>query len=85
MIGAIIGDIVGSRFEFANHHYYDDFELFNPISDFTDDTVLTVATAKVLLDGGDYAVAYRSFAQAYPGRGYGGMFNRWIHDPQMGP
>ncbi len=84
MIGAIIGDIVGSRFEFANHRY-DDSELFNSVSDFTDDTVLTVATAKVLLDGDDYAVAYRSFAQAYPGRGYGGMFNRWIHDAQMGP
>ncbi len=85
MIGAIIGDIVGSRFEFANHRRYDDFKLFTPLCDFTDDSVLTVATAKVLLDGGSYADVYRAFARRYPGRGYGGMFSRWIDDTAMGP
>ena len=85
MIGAIIGDIVGSRFEFANHRKYDDFELFTSLSDFTDDTVLTIATAKVLLDGGDYTAVYRSFAQHYPARGYGGRFSRWIDSEYMGP
>ncbi len=85
MIGAIIGDIVGSRFEFDNHRRHDGFELFNVLCDFTDDSVLTMATAKVLLDGGDYAPVYRAFAQRYPGRGYGGRFSRWIHDTNMGP
>lgn len=85
MIGAIIGDIVGSRFEFDNHRRHDDFELFTPLSDFTDDTVLTLATVKVLLDGGDYAAVYHSFARRYPDRGYGGRFSRWIHDESMGP
>jgi len=85
MIGAIIGDIVGSRFEFANHRQYDGFDLFTPLCDFTDDTVLTVATAKVLLDGGTYAQVYRDFARCYPGRGYGGRFSRWIADEHMGP
>ena len=85
MIGAIIGDIVGSRFEFANHRRFDDFELFALDSDFTDDTVLTVATAKVLLDGGSYAQVYRSFALRYPGRGYGGRFSRWVENAAMGP
>jgi ADP-ribosyl-[dinitrogen reductase] hydrolase len=85
MIGSIIGDIVGSRFEFSNHRRYDDFDLFTPLSDFTDDTVLTVATAKVLLDGGSYSEAYRSFAQRYPGRSYGGKFSQWVKDEEMGP
>lgn len=85
MIGAIIGDIVGSRFEFANHRGDHDFELFSPLCDFTDDSVLTHATAKVLLTGGDYASTYRDFARRYPGRGYGARFSLWIHDEKMGP
>ncbi|HSN94644.1 MAG TPA: ADP-ribosylglycohydrolase family protein [Anaerolineaceae bacterium] len=85
MIGAIIGDIVGSRFEFANHRHYDGFDLFAQLCDFTDDTVLTVATAKVLLDGGSYTEAYRDFARRYPFRGYGGRFSRWIANEHMGP
>ena len=85
MIGAIIGDIVGSRFEFANHRQYDGFDFFTPLCDFTDDTVLTVATAKVLLEGGDYANVYRDFARRYPFRDYGGRFSRWIADEHMGP
>ena len=77
MIGAIIGDVVGSVFEFNNHRSKE-FPLFSAKSDFTDDSVLSFATAKVLLDGGDYAEAYQSFARAYPHRGYGGRFARWI-------
>jgi len=38
MLGAIIGDIVGSRYEFANTHTTD-FELFTPYNNFTDDTI----------------------------------------------
>lgn len=49
MIGAIIGDIVGSRFERANHKSTD-FELFTKECHFTDDTVMTLAVAKALLD-----------------------------------
>lgn len=77
MIGAIIGDIVGSTFEFNNHRDKD-FTLFQAKSDFTDDSVLTFATTKVLLDGGDYAATYQRFARAYPNRGYGLRFSRWI-------
>lgn len=44
MIGAIIGDIVGSRFEFNNYRGID-FKLFHPESRFTDDTVCTMAVA----------------------------------------
>ena len=50
MLGAIIGDIVGSRYEFANIHTTD-FELFTPHNDFTDDTICTIAIADALLEG----------------------------------
>jgi len=90
--GAIIGDTVGSTFEFANLRVRDgepyrprkDFELFHPKSTFTDDSVLTVATADVLLSGSDYAEAYRRYGLAYPGRGYGGRFTTWLasEDPR---
>ena len=63
MIGAIIGDVAGSIYEFNNHRSKD-FPLFQANSDFTDDSVLTFATAKVLLDGGDYAATYQQFARA---------------------
>jgi ADP-ribosylglycohydrolase len=51
-----------------------DFELFPRGSRFTDDTVLTVATADALLGDGDYAGAYRRYGRAYPNAGYGGSF-----------
>ena len=83
MIGAIIGDIVGSVYEFNNHRSKE-FPLFQAKSDFTDDSVLSFATAKVLLDGGDYAATYQRFARAYPDRGYGGRFGKWmwLKDPK---
>jgi ADP-ribosylglycohydrolase len=77
LIGAIIGDVVGSVYEFNNHRSKE-FPLFKENSTFTDDSVLTFATAKVLLDGGDYGAMYQQFARAYPNRGYGGGFARWI-------
>jgi ADP-ribosylglycohydrolase len=73
MLGAIVGDVVGSVYEFNNYRGLD-FPLFSPKSTFTDDSVLTFATAKVLLDGLDYAAAYQDFARRYPNRGYGGFF-----------
>ncbi len=50
MIGAIFGDIVGSRFEFDRGGYTKDFELVTPASEFTDDSVMTIASANGLLD-----------------------------------
>ena len=74
MLGAVIGDIVGSIYEFNNYRSKK-FELFDSRSTFTDDSVLSFATAKVLLDGTDYAQTYQEFARRYPGRGYGGNFS----------
>ena len=77
MIGAIAGDIIGSVYE-ANPIKTTDFPLFRELSRFTDDTVLTVATAYTLINGVDYASVYRKFGRAYPRAGYGGTFINWL-------
>lgn len=83
MLGAMVGDIVGSVYEW-NNIKTTDFVLFKSNCFFTDDTVLTAATAKAIMTGKDYTRIYQDFSQRYPGRGYGGNFNRWINleDPQ---
>jgi ADP-ribosylglycohydrolase len=76
MLGAIAGDIIGSAYE---HHPIKttDFPLFGPGSRFTDDTVLTVAVAHALLEGGDYVPFLKDYAETYPHAGYGGAFFQW--------
>lgn len=76
MIGAIVGDIVGSIYE-RYPIKTTVFPLFGPGCRFTDDTVLTVAVAEVLMDGGDYAEALKRYAANYPNAGYGGAFFQW--------
>lgn len=77
MLGAMIGDIVGSVYEWHNIKTTD-FPLFSKRCFFTDDTVLTAATAHALIKKLDYVVVYQDFARRYPGRGYGGNFSKWI-------
>ena len=86
MIGAIIGDIAGSTFEFCNIKTKD-FPLFAPRSSYTDDTLMTIAVASALMqarEGGDFkasAVAcMRQVAAKYPCPmgGYGGRFRHWL-------
>lgn len=84
MLGAIVGDVVGSAYEFSPVRTTE-FAPFPSRSTFTDDSVLTFATAEVLLRGGTYADAYRRWGADYPGRGYGGRFAMWLHNPEMGP
>ena len=84
MLGAIAGDVIGSVYEFDNYKGTD-FPLFQTSSVPTDDSVLTVATADKLLQGGDYSNAYRGFAVRYPNESYGGMFRQWITDSEQGP
>ncbi|MDR2772525.1 MAG: ADP-ribosylglycohydrolase family protein [Elusimicrobiota bacterium] len=84
MLGAVAGDIVGSVFEWANVKTTD-FDLFSPKSDFTDDSVLTMATMDALLNQHDYAKAYRLFCRKYPHRGYGGGFGRWAYADTQKP
>lgn len=77
MLGAIVGDVVGSRFEFAPHKLLD-FELLHPDCHFTDDSVLTLATASALVDGENFVDVYRLFARRYPEAGYGKRFTTWF-------
>lgn len=84
MIGAVIGDIIGSTYEFSPAGRYD-FELFPKGSTFTDDTVLTMATADALLHQIGYAETYRKWALRYPKRGYGGHFRRWVEQKNPKP
>lgn len=76
MLGAIIGDIVGSRFE-ARPIKSGDFELLNSQCTFTDDTVLTVAVADSLLQDAPYAQKLKEYYRKYPWAGFGGSFQVW--------
>src|ERR1700679_1984860 len=76
MIGAIAGDVIGSVHESAATKTKR-FPLFTPESCFTDDTVLTVAVAEVLLTGGNYTRAFHRYFRDYPDAGYGGQFKLW--------
>ncbi len=84
MLGALCGDIVGSRFEWAPVKSTQ-FQLFHPDCHFTDDTVLTCAVAEALLGDGDYAAALRRWYRRYPDAGYGARFAAWARDDKAGP
>ncbi len=84
MLGAIAGDIFGAAYE-GHPLKREDFDLFDAPRFFTDDTVLTVATADALLGDGDYAAAYRRWGRRYPRRGYGGTFRLWLGGHIEGP
>lgn len=84
MLGALAGDIIGSIYE-GSPIKTTDFPLFGPHHRFTDDTVLTVATADALLNGLDYASVYRVYGRRYPHAGYGGSFIDWLFADQAGP
>ena len=84
MLGAIAGDVVGSVYEFEPIKTTQ-FPLFGPRSAFTDDTLLTCAVAEVLLGGGDYAAALRSWGRRYPDMSWGLRFRRWLLDDRAGP
>ncbi len=94
MYGAILGDIIGSPYEFDRGDKTKNFELFHPKAAFTDDTVMTVAVAEALLDAGDKASeaeirrqvtdSMLRWGRKYPNAGYGLRFLGWLDqtDPQ---
>jgi ADP-ribosylglycohydrolase len=95
MLGAIIGDIVGSPYEFGfNNIKTTDFPLFNEKSKFTDDTVMTIAICEGLLDSlgrSDDDVkkcvvsSMRKYGKMYPNAGYGGNFGIWLKSDEAKP
>ncbi len=80
MLGAIIGDIIGSSYEFNNTSDYD-FPLFVAGCDFTDDTICTIAIADAILTGGSYEECLHRWCRKYPNPkgAYGGSFALWVH------
>lgn len=84
MLGAIVGDVIGSPFEHSNLKSTS-FRLFGQGTQCTDDSILTVATADVLLNGGDYARAYQDYFHRFPSAGYGSRFAVWANRPENGP
>ena len=84
MLGAIAGDIIGSRWEATGEKRHE-FPLFTEHSRFTDDTAMTVAVAHAILTDGDYARAMREVGRRHPLVGYGRGFQDWLADPAMGP
>lgn len=86
IIGAIIGDIVGSRFEFNNYRSTD-FEFLNDRCFFTDDSVMTIAVADWVTNKRQtdrhLALYLREWGRKYPNSGYGGMFFRWLFSKEL--
>lgn len=84
MLGAIIGDIIGSVYEW-NNIKTKDFPLFQVNCQFTDDTVLTIAVADVILNGSGYAERLKEYYHCYPSAGYGGNFRHWCESDRNAP
>ena len=88
MYGAILGDIIGSPFEFDRGNKTKEFPLFSKKSKFTDDSVMTIAVAEALMDAGKSAdeetacncliKSMKKWGQKYPNAGYGARFYHWV-------
>lgn len=94
MIGAILGDMIGSPYEFDRSPKTKEFPLFSKYSQFTDDSVMTVAVADALLSAmgktddeikAALVESMQKWGQKYPDAGYGGMFYRWLRSKQPEP
>jgi len=93
MYGAVLGDIIGSPYEFDRGGKTKDFPLFVPQSRFTDDTVMTIAVAEALLDGpaaeagmkAQLVQSMQKWGRRHPRAGYGGRFRHWLKSPNPQP
>lgn len=84
LLGAIAGDVIGSVYEFRPCKSTD-FELFLDYSEYTDDTVMTVANADWLLTGDSLLGIMQDYGNRYPTAGYGGMFRSWLREDNPQP
>lgn len=95
MYGAIIGDMVGSPFEFDRGNKSVDFEMFTRRSVFTDDSVMSIAVAEALLEAGKGTTIQKAkwlvidsmqrWGRKYPNAGYGGKFRCWLTEENPKP
>ena len=93
MYGAILGDIIGSPFEFDRGDKTKEFDLFSKGCGFTDDSVMTIAIGEALLAVGteatgkeiEVAVAanMQDWGRRYPHAGYGGRFRYWLSERNL--
>ena len=84
LYGAILGDLVGQPYEFPVMTHFpnvEDINLHNPDSVFTDDTIMTLATAKAIMDKQTFEEAYKEVGMKYQGDHYGKDFKEWIKAP----
>ena len=88
MIGALLGDMIGAPYEFDRGGKTKIFPLFCPVSEFTDDSVMTVAVAEALLNSmgqdddtikAELVQSMQFWGRRYPDAGYGGRFRHWVH------
>ena len=87
MLGAIVGDIVGSVYEWDNIKTKD-YPLFREDCFFTDDTVMTCAVAEAIMNGGqkdDFIDAMKKYGRMYPDAGYGARFGNWVDGDDREP
>ena len=89
MLGALVGDIIGSVYEFCNTKSTD-FDLFCGASNFTDDSVMTLAVAKWLLEDSSHTIHYliyclQELGDHHPNAGYGGRFAGWLCEDNPQP
>lgn len=93
MFGAIVGDMVGSVYEW-NNVKTTEFPLFTELSTFTDDSVMTIAVAHAVLNAaeagrdlshGELTDLMRAYGKIYPDAGYGGRFRQWLRTPYPKP
>ena len=94
MIGALLGDMIGAPYEFDRGDKTKDFPLFAKNTQFTDDSVMTIAVAEALMDtigGSDEEIrkaviaSMQKWGAKYPGAGYGGLFFGWLYDEDPQP
>ena len=95
MYGAILGDIIGSPFEFDRGDKTKEFDLFTKGCDFTDDSVMTIAVGEALLAVGPQATVkeieeavvtnMQDLGKRYPYAGYGGRFRYWLRERNPKP
>ena len=87
MLGAIVGDIVGSVYEWDNIKTKD-FPLFRDDCFFTDDTVMACAVAEAIINGGqkdDFIDAMKKYGRMYPDAGYSARFGNWVDGDDREP
>lgn len=83
LYGAILGDLAGQPYEYKYKGDFSEFQLHDPKSTITDDTIMTIATAATLIgDFASFEAAYKAMFKKYPANFYGNQFREWCASPK---